>query len=55
MKDDKNLIETDKGGPLCLMYYCDEHIRNDRKENIGDINPRDEEDEDSIKKYIRYT
>ena len=53
MKDDKNLIETDKGEHLCLMYCCDEHIRNE--ENMGDINPRDEEDEDSIKKYIRYT
>ena len=52
-KNDKNIIETDKGEHLCLMYCCDEHIRNE--ENMGDINPRDEEDEDSIKKYSRYT
>ena len=54
-KDDKNLIETDKGEHLCLMYCCDEHIKNDTKENIGGVNPREEEDDDSVKKYVRYT
>ena len=55
IRDDKNSIETDKGEHLCLMYCCDEHIKNDTKENIGDFNPRNEEDVEGIKKYTRYT
>ena len=49
------MIESDKGEHLCLMYCCDDHIKNDTKENIGDFNPRDEENVEGIKKYTRYT
>lgn len=53
LKENKNMIESDKGEHLCFMYCCEEHIKNETKYDPGE---EEEEEEDSnIKKYKRFT
>ena len=56
IKGNKAIIETKKGDHICLMYYCEEHIRNNQKEpimieckNIEDL----KEESYNINKYKR--
>ena len=62
IKGNKILIETEKGEHLCLMYYCEEHIGNDKGEkgmiqsnNLQDLDVRREDLYNNINKYKRFT
>ena len=52
LKENKNMIESDKGEHLCFMYCCEEHIKNETKYDPGE---EEEEEDSNIKKYKRFT